>query len=294
MATTWRPFGLEERTCPVCDKLFRTTQGRNAHLTNARSCSWYRQGKLRDLTLEPDPPIVMDEDEHHVFDKDGEGDGKRDSEEIEIPDEDHEDFFHFIPPAEHRSDQDQTAEFVQGSSRGPRMLDDDDDTIVTEEWVDAGQVIRMDHNLHHQWRQAFQHDAEGDIQMGTPSEPLNSFHPFASELDWRVASWFVQDQPGHKVFDRFLAIPGVSSQVFIYTHPPHLANKCLFFLRSENHWDSPSIICVHYIKRWTLSLIAEDDGTRRSSYLMIALSKSILFAIRTSSLPLDLSGGIPR
>jgi hypothetical protein len=40
------------------------------------------------------------------------------------------------------------------------------------------------------------------------------FTPFASELDWRVARWAVQEGVGHKSFDRLMAIPGVSGSVY--------------------------------------------------------------------------------
>jgi hypothetical protein len=40
------------------------------------------------------------------------------------------------------------------------------------------------------------------------------FAPFASELDWRVARWTVQEGVGHKSFDRLMAIPEVSSSVY--------------------------------------------------------------------------------
>ena len=49
---------------------------------------------------------------------------------------------------------------------------------------------------------------------GEPEEPgvekQNPYAPFASELDWRIARWAIKDNPGHKVFDRLLSIPGVS------------------------------------------------------------------------------------
>ncbi|KAG1884783.1 hypothetical protein F4604DRAFT_1977115 [Suillus subluteus] len=39
----------------------------------------------------------------------------------------------------------------------------------------------------------------------------HKFAPFASELDWRIARWAVQEGIGHKSFDRLMAIPGVST-----------------------------------------------------------------------------------
>ena len=40
--------------------------------------------------------------------------------------------------------------------------------------------------------------------------PNNPYAPFSSEMDWMIAQWAVKDAPGHKAFDRFLEIPGVS------------------------------------------------------------------------------------
>lgn len=56
--------------CPAgCGKLFETTQGLNGHLTMAKSCSWYRKGKIRALDF-------ADEDhssEEDLRDEDDEG-----------------------------------------------------------------------------------------------------------------------------------------------------------------------------------------------------------------------------
>lgn len=37
--------------CPACHKLMKTPQGITAHLQTAKSCQWYKKGKLRELTL---------------------------------------------------------------------------------------------------------------------------------------------------------------------------------------------------------------------------------------------------
>jgi len=41
----------------------------------------------------------------------------------------------------------------------------------------------------------------------------DKFAPFASELDWRVARWAVQEGIGHKSFDRLMVIPGVGTTI---------------------------------------------------------------------------------
>ena len=40
--------------CPACHKCLRTARGVQAHLQSARSCSWYKKGKLKALTMPPD------------------------------------------------------------------------------------------------------------------------------------------------------------------------------------------------------------------------------------------------
>jgi hypothetical protein len=47
--------------CPACEHFFVTHQGLTSHLSTARSCRWYRKGKIRSLTdieinlSEPEP-----------------------------------------------------------------------------------------------------------------------------------------------------------------------------------------------------------------------------------------------
>ena len=86
-----------------------------------------------------------------------------------------------------------------------------------DEWVEeypfptAGRVIRMDCTLHIKWRLLFRHeDLDGDAAMDDGALLEQQFSPFASELNWRVASWVVQGGIGHKSLDWLLAIPGVS------------------------------------------------------------------------------------
>jgi hypothetical protein len=100
-------------------------------------------------------------------------------------------------------------------SRSTSITIDGNEERIIEEHPTAGKVIRMDDNLHEQWRRQFGgKDLDGDIPMDDSNIEGNRFAPFASELDWRVASWAVQDDIGHKSFDRLLSIPGVCYQTF--------------------------------------------------------------------------------
>ncbi|OJA18394.1 hypothetical protein AZE42_13977, partial [Rhizopogon vesiculosus] len=96
--------------------------------------------------------------------------------------------------------------------------EDEEDTRIIEEHLSAGRVIRLDETLHQLWRRQFgEEEAEGmDVDMiddtGQPSSSYNTFAPFASELDWRVAHWAVSEGIGHKSFNRLMEIPGVAEK----------------------------------------------------------------------------------
>lgn len=130
----------------------------------------------------------------------------------------HDELFEFIPadPIPDMMDVDEAGPSSSQQNRRPGLqLDDDDDERVVDEYPGAAQVIRMDHTLHKRWRKRFGGRVGGvDGDPMVVSEPSdnqgdNPFAPFASEMDWRVASWAVKDGIGHKSFDRLLAIPGV-------------------------------------------------------------------------------------
>ncbi|KAI0055058.1 hypothetical protein BV25DRAFT_1773514, partial [Artomyces pyxidatus] len=98
----------------------------------------------------------------------------------------------------------------------------DDESLDYQHYQDAGQVIRMEPHLHQRYKEHFsklqpQEDVDmeddsstiSDASTAPSSSPSNPFYPFASEMDWMVAKWVVQDGVGHNSFDRFLSIPGV-------------------------------------------------------------------------------------
>lgn len=130
----------------------------------------------------------------------------------------HDELFQFVPPEPlpDLMDVDENGAGPSSSTQRNRrpgfQLDDEDDDRVTDEYPGAAKVIRMDQTLHNKWKRKFSGDVdatEGDSVAGLePGD--NPFAPFASEMDWRVASWAVKDGIGHKSFDRLLAIPGVS------------------------------------------------------------------------------------
>lgn len=94
-----------------------------------------------------------------------------------------------------------------------------DERVEEDPFPTAGQVIRMERSLHKRWRLLFGHeDSDGDAAMSDAGSSGLEFSPFASEVDWRVASWVVQEGIGHKSLDWLLAIPGVSLFILYAFH----------------------------------------------------------------------------
>ncbi|KAJ7939775.1 hypothetical protein B0H13DRAFT_2497549 [Mycena leptocephala] len=121
-----------------------------------------------------------------------------------------DDVFQFIPLAPNEPGP-SSAPQLTGQSR---YLSDEDDSRVIDSHPTAGQVIRMNDNLHAKWQHSFglALDPDGDVEMHGPDSP-NIFAPFASKLDWQIAEWVIKDGPGHKAFDRLLRIPGVREKL---------------------------------------------------------------------------------
>ena len=101
-------------------------------------------------------------------------------------------------------------------------MDDDEDSRVEEEDELNGRVIRMSPTVVETWKAFFGEDSEPDEdRMDVDGEDLEQppeggtednlkWKPFASELDWRVAMWVVQEEVGQNALNRLLSIPGVS------------------------------------------------------------------------------------
>jgi hypothetical protein len=141
-----------------------------------------------------------DDDSEGVF-----GQGSEIEAEVEdVMDEiqESDDLFHFIPiPIPSAGDVEigeagpgpSTAASTSQRQQNYRALDDDDDSRVEDDFVGAGRVIRMNETLHERWRKQFRKDRDGDVEMGDSTSSDNSFYPFASELDWRIANWVIKD-----------------------------------------------------------------------------------------------------
>src|SRR6267154_5874030 len=133
--------------CPACHKQLNSSQGVAAHLQTARSCQWYKKGKLRALTLpgqlgrddevemgEVDEPLPAEVDEPLPAEVDELIDPANPTQVMQ----DFQDrFFDFVPilshspgPQSHRHDPDENA-----------------DLRIEVPHPTAGRVIRMDETV---------------------------------------------------------------------------------------------------------------------------------------------------
>jgi len=228
-------------TCPVCQKIFPTSKGRNIHLKHAALCRHWGKGNSHTV---PNPVSVEEsddmegeaaqsEEEEELLDQERSGDADEDEDEAleDIAqswyEQDLDDLF-FI-------DQEEIEVEIGAAGPGPstqasrarqktlrRTLEEEDDTRVRDTFDHAARVIRIQPSLHDRWKKLFSSEAEdveatqdyssvGDgVNPFAPSASgVNLFASFASEMDWRVARWAVQEGIGHGSFDRLLSIPGV-------------------------------------------------------------------------------------
>jgi hypothetical protein len=210
--------------CPACEKRFKTPGGMSSHLRTARSCSWYKKGKLKALVM-PGQFAANDIVSEEVNDPLPEellrrSGAERDPSSIM---EDHEDLlFELLPSSEDLQEEPQagpSCDFYR-----PTAETEEEDERVEEEDKRAGAHLRVVDTLYERWKREFgpSQDQEGDVDMPNVSneEDGTKFSPFASELDWRIARWAIQDGIGHKSFDRLMSIPGVSGKVSFYLTLP--------------------------------------------------------------------------
>lgn len=185
-------------------------------------------GKMKEWDLDEDPQLAEDQMEWDSEtselepDYDPHQDSNLDLEDMDFGPNDYE----FIPPdhisADGAMEEEELIEEMEGieyAEAGPgpqtaanrlrtfaaahagyRVLEDDDDERVVVVEKDAGHVRRKEKPPGSKIC-----DKEGDTDMTE-----NPFHPFNSELDWRIAQWAIKENPGHKAFDRLLSVPGVS------------------------------------------------------------------------------------
>ena len=230
------PGDVDDRTCPACGKnTFKSSQGLMNHMSSARSCQWYRKGK--------NPARLSDVSEVAVFSDPFENGESYDMDDVDSNQEpqdiediwERRDLFTFsLPPDQADSRVSREGEASSSTLRSSPVpsrfypaLDDDQDERVEEVHPLAGRVIRMEPTIVETWKSFFgdsgggeggtsvtqeddQMDVDGDDQIRRSVNPDAKWKPFASEMDWRVAKWFIHEDIGQNALDRFLSIPGVS------------------------------------------------------------------------------------
>ncbi|KAJ3964293.1 hypothetical protein EV361DRAFT_979394 [Lentinula raphanica] len=204
------------------------------HLSQARSCRWYRQFEK---TAALDNVLQTEIDEMASM--------ARAEEDLLLPVEsadflqeleEENDLFHFI----HLDREPEVGEAGPGPSTVSqrntllerqlgaklRTFDDTEEVEkVVEENLEAARIIRMDPSLETRWRLA--HNLEVDHPMdGSSPLPDEAFAPFATEMDWKIAEWVIKDGIGHKSLDKLLAIPGIKEKLGLsYTNIAGLHKK---------------------------------------------------------------------
>lgn len=249
---------IDNRTCPACSHTFKTAQGLNSHLSSSKKCAWYCKGKRRQLEpleIEEVEMTVEDEVEERMsrsVESEGEGEGEGDP--GDLLDELNDTLFQFVPlsasasssstssadihlPTNHASTSTSTRNGDPGTATFQSSMRLDDDTDERVEDIDemAGKVIRMDATLRDRWKRLFRAVDADAMEVDGDDDPVisNRWAPFASELDWRVAKWAVQEGAGHNSFDRLLAIPGVRNHVIAYTSVLFSPQSCLLKVQAK-------------------------------------------------------------
>ncbi|KAF9527055.1 hypothetical protein CPB83DRAFT_895492 [Crepidotus variabilis] len=227
-------YNIEDLECPACGKLFAAPKSRNSHLAQDKSCKWYKQGKIRDLSdafeamdpslfqSSPPPspqfdqgPIQWGDELDYGLDDDNWPD------ELDFADNDplniQEDDYDLIPnqPQEGPGPSTQASQSRQRAQS--RALDEDDKDCYIEIHPTAGQIKVPASSSVDKQRDTNMLDPFSDIIMqDTTKEP--DLSPFNDELDFGIAEWAVKESIGHNSFDRLLQIPGVVEKLGLSFH----------------------------------------------------------------------------
>ncbi|KAH9913048.1 uncharacterized protein B0H18DRAFT_888958 [Fomitopsis serialis] len=215
-----RRRSLEEilsTTCAACNRPFDTVQGLSAHQTTSQGCAWYKKGKLKEVFAFD---ISDDEDDIGLHELDAQSQREREP-QGEDP-SDLASLYDFVdvrvPGREGTSSKSGTS-----SAQSRRTLDDNADPRVEDVDEDAARVIRTDEAVRKSWREqrrkeAHRHDdREKTVEQGD-RDPSNPWEPFESEMDWRFASWAIQEGLSRGSVDRALAIPGFKERLGLSYH----------------------------------------------------------------------------
>lgn len=207
--------------CPVCGQNFGSSRGLNGHRSQAVACSWYTQepeayrALLKDMgevviaDSEPPPPTAAAPPLEQYPSDDNNNNNENPVLFVALDALSNKTGSSAPLPADSPS-------LSRMLGAKPLILDTAVDLPFTEEYKDAGHVLRIEESLKTQWRRLFEANTgirdvvrEGTTNLNTGKLPPEAFAPFTSELDWQVAQWFIKEDVGHSAFDRFLQIPEV-------------------------------------------------------------------------------------
>ena len=94
----------------------------------------------------------------------------------------------------------------QHQSSNYTSLEDDSRTgeLYYEDYPDAGKILGVQETTQQQWNKTV-----------SPIANTNIFHPFESELDWKMAEWLINNGPSQSANNQLLKILQVSIILFL-------------------------------------------------------------------------------
>ncbi|KAH9913390.1 uncharacterized protein B0H18DRAFT_837744, partial [Fomitopsis serialis] len=199
--------------CGACHETFRTSQGLCAHQTMSKKCSWYKKGKLKEIfEVQGRQESLNDEPVANLSPE----------EDADEDDEDEDDELSSL------------YDFID--VRTALSLDDDDDERVVDEDTEAGEVTQVDEDVRRRWLEGKEGRSSSNTEDATNSDGKNPWEPFQSEMDWRFASWAIQEGLTQGSIDRALEIPGFQERLGLSYHNSRALLQCVDSLPERAEW----------------------------------------------------------
>lgn len=91
------------------------------------------------------------------------------------------------------------------------FADSEDTRYIEDKKEEHGTIVGWDQHVKARWNALYGGNVPEPLRnpSSSPNQEANAYFPFSCELDWKVANWFIKEDPGHNAFNRFLSIPGV-------------------------------------------------------------------------------------
>jgi len=197
------------------------------HISSAKSCKWYLLEKFRTWDKQEDHAITFpppDEDYGGIFDKDDDHSVNNLTNlhtiilELNLGPCDTVFIPHITANLTTETEPgsildagpwpESAANQLQQAALSIHTLDDESDERITITHKNAGVVCCKEPPP--VYRVQNDKDEDGDTTMDGPDQvPMQLFHPFNSDLDWRVGQWAIKNSPGQNALDYLLSVPGV-------------------------------------------------------------------------------------